>query len=163
VRLCKPSPMITIHATEPAASLCWCFPWWLCCWFIGTASGSETLTHNKSWYVTWSVRCLQMFFVFNQQKWSWHTELPSVKFHMCVPCNVADTCVREVLTVVSINMRILWNVALSNSVNRYQHFWGTCCLHVLGRRLLLVPIHQLHSAIFRWFVIQKIQSQLLHM
>lgn len=56
VRLCKPSPMMTIHVTEPMVSLCCCLLWWLCWWFIGTRSASNFATTSGSEKWT-SVKC----------------------------------------------------------------------------------------------------------
>lgn len=48
VRLCMPSPMITIHVTEPKVSLHWYTLSWLCWWFMGTRSVSSVTTICES-------------------------------------------------------------------------------------------------------------------
>lgn len=60
VRLCMPSPMITIHVTEPKVSLCWSMLSWLCWWFMGTRSASivTAISGSEKNGLHWSVSCI---------------------------------------------------------------------------------------------------------
>ena len=75
VRLCMPSPMITIHVTEPKVSLCWCTLSWLCWWFMGTRSASSvtTISGSEKNGLRWNVsHIITMMFVWVKiyQIWS---------------------------------------------------------------------------------------------
>jgi hypothetical protein len=40
----------------------------------------------------------------------------------------------EVLTVVNINITVIWVVTPQSLVDRYKFFGAACCLHLQGRR-----------------------------